>query len=163
MTAEDKQKLFEYCHELAKAVHAHQTRRDGCTPYIVHPEALAEMFDDPIDKCIAILHDTVEDSDWFTLKVLRDKLVEFDPEAMFKSEFIRIKQGVYYLTHDKERYSYMQYVAKLSHTKFAKFKFADITINLCDKPTDKQKDKYKKAMKILLERPQYGYDLLLDD
>ena len=46
------------------AYNAHQGQFDkGGVPYIFHPIHLAESMDDEISTCVALLHDTVEDTD----------------------------------------------------------------------------------------------------
>lgn len=57
-------RLIEKAYEVAKDLHASQTRKDG-TPYIVHPVEVAYIlsefdFDEDV-ICAALLHDTVED------------------------------------------------------------------------------------------------------
>lgn len=46
---------------IATRSHEGQFRRDGVTPYITHPEAVADMVEDRL-KPIAWLHDVIEDS-----------------------------------------------------------------------------------------------------
>lgn len=62
--------LIEKAYDVAKLLHAKQTRNDG-TPYIVHPVEVAYIlsefdFDEDV-VCAALLHDTVEDCG-YTLK-----------------------------------------------------------------------------------------------
>ena len=50
--------------ELAKWVHAGQTRKDGKTPYLNHPIKVAltlQGYLRSIDVCVALLHDSLED------------------------------------------------------------------------------------------------------
>ena len=46
------------------AYRAHAGQLDKCgVPYVFHPVHLAEQMDDEASTCVALLHDTVEDSD----------------------------------------------------------------------------------------------------
>ena len=47
---------------LAYSAHHGQFDKGG-VPYIFHPIHLAESMDDEISTCVALLHDTVEDTD----------------------------------------------------------------------------------------------------
>ena len=47
---------------LAYSAHHGQFDKGG-VPYIFHPIHLAECMDDEISTCVALLHDTVEDTD----------------------------------------------------------------------------------------------------
>ena len=51
----------EQAEKLATLYHLHQTRRDG-TPYISHPIAVAGMVKGKDAKCVAFLHDVIEDT-----------------------------------------------------------------------------------------------------
>jgi hypothetical protein len=59
--------------------------------------------------------------------------------------------GLVALTHDKTTDTYKEYVDAIP-LRYIKFKMGDITINLADTPTEYQKVKYKKAMKLLLSK-----------
>ncbi len=54
---------------LAVEAHGYQMNKDG-TPYILHPIRLMMAAENPTDKAVAILHDTIEDTD-LTLDQLR--------------------------------------------------------------------------------------------
>jgi len=141
--------ILKTCIEIAEKAHEGQTRNDGVTPYIEHPTELMGLFHDPIDRCIAVLHDAVEDGEenGVDLKYIRDTLSEKHPLQIF-DEIARIVFGVYKLTHC-ENDTYKEYISRIPE-HLRKFKIMDITINLADAPSDYQKKKYKKAMRILL-------------
>lgn len=69
------QNLVEEAEKVARKAHEGQFRKDGVTPYITHPEAVANALasDGYNDECIAVawLHDVVEDTK-VTLQDLRD-------------------------------------------------------------------------------------------
>ena len=48
--------------EIATSAHEGQTRRDGVTPYIEHPKAVARRVHTDDEKAVAFLHDIIEDT-----------------------------------------------------------------------------------------------------
>ena len=57
----DKNELFD--HALRIAIHAHQGQKDKSgREYIMHPIRVAERCKDPRAKIVALLHDTIEDT-----------------------------------------------------------------------------------------------------
>jgi (p)ppGpp synthase/HD superfamily hydrolase len=125
--------------EIATQAHAGQFRRDGVTPYITHPEAVASFFNKgSMAWQVAWLHDVLEDTKW-----TKNDLAK---AGMSDSVIVNVE----WLTHRKEE-TYAQYIARvaLSYTS-KKIKIADIFVNLSDSPTDRQKEKYKKALAVLL-------------
>lgn len=142
-------KLYELAVKIARKAHKGQFRKDGVTEYIKHPLELASMFEDYLDKAIAVLHDAIEDGG--ERGVDMDYITDLLERGGFSDASIHIvTTGLKHLTHDKTVDTYKEYVEKLAVTDYRKFKIADITINLADAPSDYQKMKYKKAMKILL-------------
>ena len=73
---------------LAYASHHGQFDKGG-VPYIFHPIHLAEQMDDEISTCVALLHDTVED----TAVTLEQLAKEFPKEGV---EAVRL------LTHGED-------------------------------------------------------------
>ena len=127
------------------AYNAHHGQFDkGGMPYIFHPIHLAESMDDEYSTCVALLHDTVEDTD-VTLEQLRQ---EFPPAVV---EAIRL------LTHEED-VEYFDYVRAIKKNPIAvKVKLADLAHN--GDPTrvsnqgnaEKRRAKYAAARKILTE------------
>ena len=133
--------------QIAYEAHHGQADKAG-VPYIFHPLHLAETMEDEISCCVAILHDTVED----THITLEDLAAEFPPEVV---EAVRL------LTHE-EGSDYFDYVRRLRSNPFAKnVKLADLAHNSdatrftgVEVPKEKIgyfRDKYTKAKAILLE------------
>lgn len=111
---------------IAEEAHAGQFRRDGVTPYILHPAKVAALMgDDPILEQVAWLHDVLEDT-------------EMTPEELLKRGVSReAVLTVCDLTH--ETGSYAGYISRVSHNPLArKVKIADIVANLTDDPTPRQ-------------------------
>ena len=117
-------------------------------PYIFHPIHLAEQMDDEYSCCVALLHDTVEDTDI----TIEDLCKEFPVEV---TDAIRL------LTHD-ESMDYFDYVRAIKENPIAKkVKLADLAHNSdqtrcvgCNIPAqrlDDWKAKYTKAKQILTE------------
>lgn len=86
---------MERAHDIARLAHAGQKRRSG-EPYITHPVAVAQILAElgigPKTICAALLHDTVEDTD-YTLEQVR---------AEFGAEVAMLVDGVTKL--DKVKY-----------------------------------------------------------
>ena len=133
--------------QLAYAAHHGQTDKAG-VPYIFHPLHLAEAMEDEVSCCVALLHDTVEDTD-VTLEALA---------AAFPAEVVG---AVKLLTHE-EGTDYFDYVRRIKSNPISlKVKLADLAHNSdatrfagVAVPEDRIgyfRDKYTKARAILLE------------
>lgn len=150
----DTQIFYDIGLSIAEIAHTGQYRHDKKTPYIFHPLALARMFEDPLDMAVAVLHDVVEDTPW-TLDDIKKRYMErLEDEGYdwldYVYELEYILKGVFVLTH-KDREPYDDYINRIIGTVYVKFKIGDITINLADTPTERQKVKYTKAIKKLLK------------
>lgn len=132
---------------IAYAAHHGQLDKSGI-PYIFHPMHLAEQMEDEISCCVALLHDTVEDTD----------ITFADLEKEFPREVI---DALKLLTHPKEM-PYFDYVRAVKANPVAlKVKLADIAHNsdqtrLADSGMSEEvkayfRDKYTKAKAILLD------------
>lgn len=134
--------LLQKAIRLAAEVHKNQTRRDGVTPYIVHPYEVATLLrmegaEEKV-QAVAWLHDILEDTDDKpgTLERLKE---EFPDE---------IVEAVQTLTHTKESYS--AYLIKVRRNPLAKrVKMADMEANLNDDPTPLQVVRYTEGRKFL--------------
>ena len=126
---------------LAYAAHHGQYDKGG-VPYIFHPIHLAEGMDDEISTCVALLHDTVEDTD-VTLEQLAK---EFPREVV---------EAVALLTH-AEDVEYFDYVRAIKANPVAvKVKLADLDHNgdpkrICNQGNqERRRIKYAAARAIL--------------
>lgn len=127
------------------AYHAHHGQVDKSgVPYIFHPIHLAETMDDEISTCVALLHDTVEDTDVTLEQLAKD----------FPKEVV---EAVALLTHGKD-VEYFDYVRNIKQNPVAvKVKLADLAHNgdpkrVCYSPKiEKLRQKYAAARKILTE------------
>ena len=117
-------------------------------PYIFHPIHLAEQMDDEYSCCVALLHDTVEDTN-----VTLDEL-----KAIFPPE---VTDAVALLTHTDDT-DYFDYVRAIKANPIARtVKLADLAHNsdqtrcIGSDLTEERKAawtaKYEKATKILTE------------
>jgi (p)ppGpp synthase/HD superfamily hydrolase len=115
---------------IATKAHAGQTRRDGCTPYIKHPEAVAARVSSAKAKAVAWLHDVLEDCD-------------VDEESLRKEQFDEeIIQAVSLLTK-RDGLTEAQYLAGIKGNELAsEVKIADMLANLSDSPTRTQIRRY---------------------
>lgn len=131
---------------IAYKAHHGQTDYNGI-PYIYHPIHLAEQMDDEFSCCVALLHDTVED----TAVTLEDLKKDFPPD---------ITDAIALLTHCND-VDYFDYVRAIKDNPIAKkVKLADLAHNSdqsrcigSDLPTERLeywKNKYQKAREILL-------------
>mgnify|MGYP000822755821 FL=1 len=129
---------------IAYNAHHGQVDKSG-VPYIFHPIHVAEQMETEEECIVALLHDTVEDTN-ITFEVL---------EKEFSATVI---EALKLLTHD-ESIDYFDYVRKLKSNPIAKkVKLADLyhnsDITRMENPTEKdwkRKEKYHKAILILLE------------
>ena len=132
---------------IAYEAHHGQVDYNGI-PYIFHPLHLAEQMDDEISCCVALLHDTAED----TSVTLEDLQREFPNE---------VTDAIALLTHDKST-DYFDYVRAIKENPIArKVKLADLDHNsdqsrcvgseLTEGKLKYWKTKYSKAKSILLE------------
>ena len=127
------------------AYNAHHGQFDkGGVPYIFHPIHLAEEMDDEVSTCVALLHDTVEDT-----AVTLEELAESFPRE--------IVEAVELLTH-REGVEYFEYIRSIRADPVAvKVKLADLRHNGDPKRisnqgnAEKRREKYAKAWKILTE------------
>ena len=142
--SESHRNLVERARVLARDAHAGQFRRDGVTPYVQHPEAVASrVAGDPIAEAAAWLHDVLEDTP-LTAAALRDANM---PEEVIKCvEALTKKDGV----------SYDAYLVGIKANPTAqKVKIADMLANLSDHPTERQIAKYAKGLLFLVsESPE---------
>ena len=131
------QAAVDWARTQAEYYHRGQFRRDGETPYIKHPESVADAVTSWQAKCVAWLHDVLEDTcctHMWLRKCLHGSIVD----------------AVVALTK-KDGEDYEEYITRVKDTPYAAVvKIADIQHNLSDKPTAKQKAKYEKALKLLV-------------
>lgn len=124
-------------------LHKNQKEKSG-VPYVFHPWHVAESMDDENSTIVALLHDSVEDTD-ITLDELRN---EGFPEEVI--------EAIALMTH-ADGVSYMDYVKALAHNPIArKVKLADLRhnsdITRLNEITEKdleRVEKYKQAIKYL--------------
>lgn len=132
--------------ELAAAHHAGQVDKAG-RPYILHPLRVMASMESDIDKAVAILHDTIEDT---SLTTARLRLFRF-PE--------KVIQAVDCLTK-REGEKYFDYIDRVSKNEIAvRVKIADLRDNMdksrlnnWSEQDQKRQDKYQTALDSLLYR-----------
>ncbi|MCH5160832.1 MAG: metallophosphoesterase [Clostridiales bacterium] len=125
--------------------HMYRTDKAG-KPYIAHLRAVAARLDGKTEKCVAFLHDVLEDTD-IDEKLLADN---------FSHEIV---SAVKAMTHEAQ-VDYFDYIENISHNPIAtKVKLADLKHNMdlsrLKTVTDAdiaRVEKYKKAYDILLKR-----------
>lgn len=134
--------------EYAARKHEGQVDKAG-VPYINHPRAVAAKLDSDVEKAVALLHDTVEDTD-ATVEEIKEVFGE------------EIADAVEVLTHPKDE-PYMDYIRRIWTNRLARdVKLADLEHNmdlsrLKGKVTEKdleRVEKYKKARQILMSEQQ---------
>ena len=133
--------------KIAYQAHHGQLDYNGI-PYIFHPIHLAEQMDDEFSCCVALLHDTVEDTD-----VTLEELMAIFPR--------KVTDAVALMTHEKGT-DYFDYVRAIKENPIArKVKLADLAHNsdqsrcvgsdLSEERKAAWRAKYEKATKILTE------------
>ena len=126
---------------LAYSAHHGQFDKGG-VPYIFHPIHLAEEMDDEISTCVALLHDTVEDT-------------AVTPEDLSKEFPAEVVNAVRLLTHGED-VDYFDYVRAIRQNPIAvKVKLADLRHNgdpkrICNQGNqERRRAKYAAARAIL--------------
>lgn len=129
---------------VAKKAHAGQVDKAG-EDYIKHPIAVSEKVKSEDEKIVALLHDTLEDTDLEYILI----------EDLFGET---IADSVLTMTH-KDEEEYFDYILRVKQNPIARaVKIADLTHNMdltrIPNPTEKdfkRVEKYRKAMAILTE------------
>ena len=133
--------------DVARDVHKGQWRKASPLPQVVHPMRVFHRAKkrglSKKHQVLAILHDTYEEAKdpARILKKIKD---------MFGG---KIANQIKYLSHDKG-VDYNTYLLKLASSAPTAFdiKLLDMEDNLIDKPSKKQKLKYKNALQYLIEK-----------
>lgn len=129
--------MYDKCYEIAKKAHEGQKRWGSGLPYITHPEVVASKFIDEKLKCIAILHDVLEDSEIPAQDLLKEGVD------------VNIIVVVEILTRKKDE-SYKDYILRVMEDVDAtKIKIEDIKHNLLDLKQGSLRDKYELALILL--------------
>ena len=128
----EKLKIIE---DFARKAHKGQKDKAG-KDYINHPLAVAAMLNSENEKCIALLHDVIEDTP-YTMR---------DLKALKLSS--SILKAICILTH-KSGVSYDGYIKAISNNELAsRVKIADLTHNMdikrISKPSQKDYERLKK-------------------
>jgi (p)ppGpp synthase/HD superfamily hydrolase len=136
--------LVQEATKIAANAHADHFRKDGITPYIIHPwEVVKRVEDDPITKAVAWLHDTIEDNDSITAETLLEKGMPED-----------VVDAVELLTKE-DGADYLEFVRGTMANPIAhKVKIADVLANMADDPSDEQIRKYAQALLVLIPEEQ---------
>lgn len=163
--------LVELSLEIAEKYHAGQTRWDKKTPYISHPIAVsgisAQYYKDgllhgtfpiykedevEIIKCIAILHDILEDCEisHHELYLLLSDSNQDSYESLVKINTIVLSVRAITKNPDKNAESYLEYILRVKNDNFARLvKICDIIHNNSDLKPGSMRDKYLLAKYIL--------------
>ncbi len=103
--------------KISFSAHKNQVDKAG-VPYVYHPYEVASHMDGEYETVVALLHDTVEDTD-ITLAYL-------EREGFPKD----VTDAISLLTHDKN-VPYMEYITKIKSNEIAaKVKIADLRHNM---------------------------------
>lgn len=133
--------LIALAERIARRAHAGQFRRDGVTPYINHPLAVAAKLalEPPVVIATALLHDVLEDT---------SETVESLREAGILDSVIK---AVVTLTKTKHT-TCDEYLQTVACNEIARrVKIADMLHNLSDSPTERQIVKYAKGLLTLVQ------------
>lgn len=144
---ENLESLYKKAIWIAQEAHKGQTDKGG-NPYIEHPLYVASQVDTTELKIIAMLHDTLEDSEVTAEDLRREGFPE------------RIVEAILVLTHeDGNDEAYLDYIQRVAgNTMAAVVKRADLMHNMdisrIPNPTEKdqrRRAKYERALKLLEE------------
>lgn len=132
--------LVELARAIATKAHDGQFRRDGVTPYIEHPAAVASRApQSQTSQAAAWLHDVLEDTDVSS----QDLIAKGIPEGVVAAVEALTKQ---------EGLSYEANLKRAAANELAKgVKVADMLSNLADSPTKNQIRKYARGLLLLLD------------
>lgn len=125
-------------------------------PYITHPLDVMKMMDTEEEKIVAVLHDVIEKCKGYYLYAEHNGssyylTKENNNDTVCLHLTKEIYESLVLLTHSKD-ISYSKYIIDLVKNKLAtKVKIADIVCNLADNPSEHAKQKYLKALPILLK------------
>ena len=141
----DYEALLKKAEEIATKAHKGQFDRCG-VEYINHPRTVASYVDNPKEKIIAWLHDTIEDTD----------ITESDLRPIFGDE---ITDTVLILTRHPDE-DYFDYIRRVMENPTAiKVKLADLTHNMqpdrikhTSDMDNERREKYQKAYKMLIDK-----------
>lgn len=139
--------LVEKAEHIARIAHSGQMRRDGVTPYILHPERVvarlrAQGVTDEETLAVAWLHDVMEDCGYTAGELRREGITN---ECVIYCVKLLSKE------HDSR--SYELYIGEIAQREVARtVKIADILDNLSDTPTERQILRYSKALIHLLQQ-----------
>lgn len=123
--------------EIAARAHAGQFRRDGVTPYILHPMKVASFFPSfSMRDDAAWLHDVLEDTYW-TSEMLRD--VGIAEEVIIAVELLTNRPKTNYE-------AFIQNIVNSGNPIAIDVKIADLLANLSDQPKKFQLIRYGKAL-----------------
>lgn len=119
-------------------------------PYITHSLAVMGMMTTEEEKIVAVLHDVIKNCKEYDLTFLHGGRICIDNEPDIIIG-MSIYESLLRLTRTKNE-SYIEYIQSITPNKLAtKVKIADICHNLSDNPSKKQKEKYLKALPVLLQ------------
>lgn len=134
--------------ELAKKCHNGQYRKGSGLPYVTHPIAVADRFEDERYKIVAVLHDVIEDTDMTTF------------ELSFTHKLgMNLVVALEALTR-KDNQTYLEYILLCKKTAIARdVKIEDLKHNLSDHYPGERREKYLLALYILEDYTDYftGY------
>lgn len=117
---EYKDNLVDLALHIAYTAHRGQTDKSG-KPYICHPVTLASQLDDPVEIAVALLHDTIEDTDIDATELRRRGIPE------------EVILAVVYLTRDKDKETYFEYIDTIANSDnmtVKKIKLLDLKHNM---------------------------------
>lgn len=121
-------------------------------PYITHPLAVMAMMSTEEEKIVAVLHDVFENNKTFELKCnIEDNRYINTPDSKTILISTYVGKALASLTNNLHL-KYEEYINDIVLNKLAtKVKIADIVCNLADNPSEYAKQKYLKALPILLK------------
>ena len=131
--------VYQIAIEISAKAHANQFRKDGKTPYFLHPYRVSQRLkDDEEAQVVALLHDSIEDTE------------ETEESLLEKGIPQHLVNSIKVLTKDDDT-DYETYLERVKEDPIAKkVKIADMLDNLSDKPSEKQIIKYSKGFLKLL-------------
>ena len=143
----------EDIYSTSRLAHLGQKRRSG-EEYFSHPKEVANLIrryypKDTRAYLVGLLHDTLEDTEKVGNLSKKELKKMISASISDPREFDTIISAVQMLTHERNQ-PYTEYVLGLVSNPLAfKVKMADMLHNLTSNPSERQKQKYREALKSL--------------
>lgn len=131
--------MYEQALAIATEAHKNQKRKKTGEPYINHPIRVARMFDNDLEKTLAILHDVFEDG----TTIDTDKITISFPLTVIDSLILLSRE------EDETYFDFIMRIIRSGNMAAMRVKYEDLTDNMSDLEEGSLKDKYRFARHLI--------------